>query len=340
MNDLRWDAISGQTAASKLLRGALATDRIAHAYMFTGPHGVGRRLTARVFAAALLCAAADPAARPCRACSECEAIAADIHADLYTLRPVDDKILIDQVRMMQQRVSLRAVRGRHKVFIVEGIETATQQAQNALLKVLEEPPGNAVFVIIAADGAPPLPTIVSRCLSVRFRPLARDVAARILRERFDYGPAAELAVALGDGTVQIATIVTEEQLLERRRVALSLLDDVLSKPVAAAAVQTERWYKERDELPALVDVMQLWLRDVLVCMHTPVAAEQPQTWLVNFDRVDDLVQQARRLSKADVLRALNAIFEYRSRISQNVGIRAALNVLFLDLAAAGRPAVS
>lgn len=340
MSYLYWDAIRGQTGAVKLLRGALRSERVAHAYLFIGPPGVGRKMTASVFAAAMLCDADDVDARPCGACVECRAVAADVHPDLYRMRPVDDKILIEQVRTLQQRVSLRAVRGRYKVFIVEAIDIATQQAQNALLKLLEEPPGNAVFILITNEGAPPLQTIVSRCSPVRFGPLTRDEAAAILRERFDYGSAAELAAALGDGTVRVAARTTPEQLLERRRVALQLLDDVFSKPVSSAAVQTELWYKERDELPGLLDMMQVWLRDVLICQQVPAAAEQPGAWLVNFDRADELMHRAAQVDSSDVVAALDAIFVFRRRIAQNVGIRSALNVLFLDLAAAGRPAAS
>lgn len=340
MNALQWHDIREQTNAVKLLQGALRTGRIAHAYLFRGPAGVGRKTCASVFSASLMCQA-DYSLRPCGLCDECRAFWAGAHPDFFRIQPVDDKILIEQVRHLQQRVSLRAARGRHKVFVVEGIDKATQEAQNALLKVLEEPPGNAVFILIAHEEALPLPTIVSRCVSVRFRRLSRQGAAALLKERFQYGEAAELAAALGEGTVALAARLQPEQLLQRRETALQLLTDVLVLPLAEGARQTELLYKERDELLELLDMMQVWLRDVLLCQHVPQTADDPAYWLVNFDRYDELVRWAERLDSAGVVSALAAIFAFRRGLAGNVSLRAALPVLFLDLAkAAGAVAAS
>lgn len=322
------------------LQGALQRERVGHAYLFTGPPGVGRRFTASVFAAALLCAAKDVASRPCGQCDPCDAVARGVHPDVFRLQPVDGKILIDQMRRMQQRASLKSVRGRHKVFIVEGIETATEQAQNALLKVLEEPAGDAVFILVADEGAPPLPTIVSRCLQVRFGPLTREDATRVLRETFHYGDAAPLAAALGDGSIHWARISQPEQLLERRRTAVGLLQQLLGRPSAVAAVQTELWYKERDELLHLLDFIELYLRDVLIAQQVPEAGGKPEEWLVNFDLVGDVARDAQRLSPRDIVGALDGLVAFRRRLAQNVGLRSALTVMFLELAAAGRSAAS
>jgi len=337
---LRWDAVYGQTAAVWALQGALRRGRVGHAYLFVGPPGVGRRLTASVFAAGLQCTASDGAGRPCGQCDECDATARRVHPDVFRLEPVDDKILIDQVRTLQQRASLKAVRGRYKVFIVEGIGAATEQAQNALLKVLEEPAGDAVFILVADEGRRPLPTIVSRCLTIRFGPLRRDDAVRVLEEKFDYGSAAPLAAALGDGSVERARHSGPDELLEQRRKALALLRELLGRPPSAAAVQTELWYKERDELVPLLDFMELYLRDVLLLQQVPEAAKDGEAWLVNFDLLDGLSKDARRLPLGDVVGALEALLAFRRRLGQNVGIRSALAVLFLELARTGRAAAS
>lgn len=339
MKPFGWDAVYGQRAAVAALRGALQSGRIGHAYLFSGSPGVGRRFTAHVFAAALLCVAEDAASRPCGHCDECDAVARGVHPDLYRLKPEEDKILIDEVRSLQQRVGLKTVRGRYKVFVVESIETATEQAQNALLKVLEEPAGNAVFVLVNDAGAPPLPTIVSRCLTVRFGPLSREDATRILRERFEYGDAAPLAAALGNGSVELGRRFGPDELLERRRTALQLLDDVWGRSPASAAVQAETWYKERDGLMQLLEFMQLYVRDALLCRRAPEALARPEEWLVNFDLADQLRQRAERSTPEHLLGALEALLQFQRRLGQNVGLRQALTVLFLDLAAAGRPAV-
>src|SRR5690606_1640335 len=190
----RWQ-VRGQPAAVNMMQGAVRSGRVAHAYLFAGPRGVGKATAARAFARALVCEAESPEERPCGRCPACVDAAAGRHVDVHVVAPEEDKLLIGQVRRMHQLALLRAVRGRRKVFIVEAIDTATPEAQNALLKVLEEPPGETVFILIAHNETPPLPTVVSRCVTVRFGRLPREVAAAILRERFGYGDAAELGAA-------------------------------------------------------------------------------------------------------------------------------------------------
>lgn len=335
----RWQ-IRGQPAAVNLIRGVLTSGRVAHAYLFVGPRGVGKATAAAMMAAGLLCEADTAGERPCGQCPSCEDVAAGRHEDVYTLAPDDDKILIDQVRRLQQRAMLRAVRGRYKLFIIEAADTATEQAQNALLKVLEEPPGNTVFILVAHRDSPLLPTIVSRCVSVRFGPLPRSVAAAILRDRFDYGDASELGAALGDGSIAQATRRTPEELLERRAAALTFFNDLLGADPTTVPKKAESWYNRRDELVETMDMLQVWLRDVLICQYRPEAAGDPASWLVNFDRVDDLMSRARTMRPQAVVQALERILAFRRGLAENVGVRSLVDVLFLDLAAAGRSVVA
>lgn len=333
----RWQ-IRGQPAAVNMIRAVLTSGRAAHAYLFVGPRGVGKATTAEMFAASLLCEADIVAERPCGHCPACADVAAGRHADVYKLEPEDDKIFIDQVRRLQQRAMLRPVRSRHKLFMIEGLDVATEQAQNALLKLLEEPPGGTVFILIAHRETPLLPTIVSRCVSVRFGPLPRDVAAAILRERFGYGDAAELGAALGDGSIAQATRLSPEELLARREGALAFLNGLLGADPTTVPKQAESWYKRRDELVETMDILQVWLRDVLVCQHRPAVVDDPAEWLVNFDRVDDLMAHARSMRPDAVVHALEQTLTFRRQLAENVGVRSLVDVLFLDLAAAGRPA--
>lgn len=331
----RWQ-VHGQPAAVNMMQGAVRSGRVAHAYLFAGPRGVGKATAARAFARALVCEAESPEERPCGRCPACVDAAAGRHVDVHVVAPEEDKLLIDQVRRMHQLALLRAVRGRRKVFIVEAIDTATPEAQNALLKVLEEPPGETVFILIAHNETPLLPTVVSRCVTVRFGRLPREVAAAILRERFGYGDAAELGAALGDGSIAQATRLSPVELLQRRDEALALLGGLLGAAPAAVPKQAEAWHKRRDELAELLEILQTWLRDVLLCQHRPDVLDNPGAWLVHFDRVEDLKSYARAMGPDQVMTALEHILAFHRRLSENVGVRPLVDVLFLDLAACGR----
>ncbi|OUM98945.1 MAG: DNA polymerase III subunit delta' [Firmicutes bacterium ZCTH02-B6] len=326
---MSWENVRGQAAAVKMLRGTLASGRAAHAYLFTGPRGVGKTTAALVFAAGLLCR--EPAAgEPCGRCESCREVMGLRHPDVHRVEPDGDVIRIEQVRQVQRQAALRPVIGPYQVFFIEPAEAAGEAAQNALLKVLEEPPGSTVFVLITHQTAPLLPTVVSRCVPVRFGRLPRDVAADILRERFGYGDAAELGAALGDGSIWQATRWTPQALKERRATAVALWDALTAGP-SAALEQAQAWHDRRDELLEILEMLELWLRDMLVCREQPHGASADPSWLVNVDQRDELVRRAQRLRPAALLGALDAILAFRRQVQQNVSLRTAADVLLLDL---------
>ena len=165
-----WNVI-GHEWAVDMLRRDLAHDRVRHAYLFTGPAGVGKRTLAHEFSRALLCEMADP---PCGRCRHCLLSARGSHADLLTVEPTVSgksvrtaKIKIEPVRAMMHDLSVSPVEARRRVARIWRFDTANAEAMNAFLKTLEEPPGQAVILLTAERADDLLPTIVSRCESWR-----------------------------------------------------------------------------------------------------------------------------------------------------------------------------
>ncbi|WP_329887458.1 DNA polymerase III subunit delta' [Pseudoramibacter faecis] len=167
-----FEGIIGQERIKNLLTRAVQQDQISHAYLLTGPRGIGKTTLARAFAKAILCTA--PAAqRPCGECASCRHVAAETHPDFLKVAPQEGakNIKIVQVRQLLTAIAARTFDGGSRVCLIAQGETMTPEAQNALLKSLEEPePGN-VFIILAENGEKILPTIRSRCQRLTLDPL-------------------------------------------------------------------------------------------------------------------------------------------------------------------------
>ncbi len=337
---MAFDAVRGQTAAVDVLTRGLASGRVAHAYAFVGPSGVGRKLTAMAFARALLCPRAE--GHQAGQCPSCRKIEAGVHPDFMLIEPTPPEsnprgtpaIRIEAIRGLEQRAALRPAEGAWKVFIIDDAGRMTPEAPQAFLKTLEEPPARTVIILILAQMRELPATVISRCQVVRFVPLGEEEAVALLELRGVDGPTARLLARASQGRPGLTLAEDPALWVARRERALSILAEVGAgrKPapegwVEALFTWSDTLGRDRAQIEQLIETWWLWYRDLLCAK----ASGDPRL-LIHGDRAAELTQTAAARSWESIVGGLAACREAWQALQRNVSPRLTLEVMLSRLA--------
>ena len=283
------ETIEGQPRPVALLRRALESGRVAHAYAFIGPPGSGRTTTALAFAQALLC----ETGAGCGRCRACRLAAERKHPDLHVIVPTPPEsnpkgaraLRIGAIRELGRQAALRPAMGRQKVFILDDAERMTGEAPQAVLKTLEEPPAETVLILILPRTRAMPATVISRCQLVRFAPREDDQAG-----------------------------VRDE--------ALALLAEVRDKGVDALFRRSQTFDRDRERAERVVDALWLFARDLLVAKSGGSAS-----LLVNAGHAESIAREAERWTLDGILAAIDTCREAREALAVNVTPRLTIEIV-------------
>ncbi|MBI5599483.1 MAG: AAA family ATPase [Deltaproteobacteria bacterium] len=214
---MRFRDILGHEKETAMLKKAVLNGRVAHAYLFSGPDGVGKKLLALSFAQALNCGDLRDDGDSCGVCPSCRGAECGSNVNILRVEPDEGVLRIDQIRDLQRVLKYSVENGR-RVAVIEGADLMVRSASSVFLKTLEEPPGGAIVIMLSSRPDDLFSTILSRCQRVRLRPLGQGVISGVLTERYSIGrEEAAAASRLSGGSLSMAIRLVEGGLLERRK---------------------------------------------------------------------------------------------------------------------------
>ena len=316
--------VLGHEHAKAHLENAIRDGHISHAYLFEGLRGVGKKTLALSVAAALF---KDADSR--------RLIQRDAHPDLIRIRPEEGKRSISKEQIQTGLVSsidIRPYRGTYKIYLIEEAEKLTPEAQNTMLKTIEEPPAYGVIILLSEQSASLLPTILSRVVRISLEPLPMELIINELVRRGAQPFQAQAVAAFSAGSLGNAlALAGDEDFIRMRK---ELYDFLAAAPelspdkVLAGSAVFETYKADTDRL---LELMLLWHRDLLVCQLPEQDASQGQSRLLILDYQDALLRCASRYSKDQLFEICSMIHRVGEDLKRNVNRDLAMDMLFTML---------
>lgn len=325
-----FEEIRGNTPLVEQLRRSAASGRSSHAYLFLGGAGAGKRLIANTFAKALQC---EGEKRPCDSCKSCHAFNHGNHPDVIYFQPLKNgkTYTIEDVReQLLETVDLKPFQYEKKIYIIEKADTLNIQSQNALLKTLEEPPAHAVFLLLAERAEAFLPTILSRVVVMKIRPLSAETIADYLMQAGHLAEESHILSAYAQGRIgQALELAKDEGFREMRQDILGKLEALPSMSEGEAYLLAKDLEGYKNDLRFL-DIMELWYRDLLTAKSL-----REEGYLIQRDKKDAIFRAAKEPA-ALLAKKAAAVRTARMRLAQNANFRLTMEVMLMDLKETGK----
>ena len=286
-----------------------------HAYIFEGERGAGSLECAKLFAAALVCGKREVA--PCGNCNACILAKAGNHPDIHTISPLKDKknIVVDQIRELLKDAYKKPYEDGKKVYIVAYGDEMNEQAQNAFLKLLEEPPEYAVFVILAENAEGLLLTVRSRCETVKFPPVSSEKIKEILESSYKDIKNADFLARYAGGNIEKAKKLAEKDgFMPLRRGAFELLPKILSGDILESYDIAEFIEHNKDDAETILKLWQDFLRDIMLIQS---GAEK---YSVNTDYKDKLINISGKTEESKVITAVSEVMRAQEMLKRSVSL--------------------
>jgi len=325
--NVNFSDIIGQNEVVNSLKTLLKDDCTRHAYIFAGPEGIGKRLVAKTFAAALLCGERN-SFDSCEKCQSCLLFKSGTNPDFFVLVSEGRSIGVDEIRRMQQDVSIRPMYSAKKVYLIEEADKMTVQAQNCLLKTLEEPPGYAVIILTTKNSNSLLETIKSRSILYNFRKNTNEEVKTCVQQiNVDNVSGIDFIVSYADGVPGKAIELIESEDFRSNRDKTIEVVLKLKKSKLMDVFETYGFFEENKEnIDSILDIMLLFYRDLLIAKKTG-----NENMLINSDKKDIIIRNIDEFRIDELIKNIDVIEQARKNIKQNANYQLVIEVMLMKI---------
>jgi len=326
---MKWEQLEElQPTVMKMLKNSILKNRVAHAYLFEGMRGTGKRDAGALLAKVLLCRNLIEQYRPCEECSNCKRINSGNHPDVHLVEPDGLSIKKGQVQALQEEFSKKGVESSRKIYMIDHADKMTVNAANSLLKFLEEPSSQAVAILMTEQHQQILPTILSRCQSLSFQPLTPVRLMQKLKERGIEPEKAAIIVQLTNNIEEAIAWNGDDWFVQAQKIVLKLYEVLKKNQLEAMVTLQEDWFlhfKEKEQIDRGLDLLLLIFKDLL---YIQLGKTEEIVYQSSRQRLE---QYALQTSGRRISEQMTAVLEAKRKLQANMNPQLLMEQLVLRL---------
>lgn len=321
--------IIGQESIKKHLQTAIKTGNLSHAYIINGEYGSGRQTIASALAKTIQCQSKTDDTDACGVCTSCKQAESHNHPDIKYITHDKTSISVNDIReQLNNDISIKPYSSEYKIYIIPDANKMTEQAQNALLKTIEEPPVYAIIILLTENCDSLLPTIKSRCVTLTMNPVEKDKICTYLENKFQLEPEqAQIAANYCQGNIGKAIrFASSSDFIEMKNQVLKLLKNLDSMDIASIIDTIKEFSTHKNDINDYLDLMLLWYRDVLMFKVTKDA-----NLLLYSDEYSAISEQATKRDYENIENIIAAIDKAKVRLKANVNFDVTIELMILAM---------
>lgn len=322
-----FDEIVGHNEIINHLQSAIKTNKISHAYIIDGEKGIGKKLIANTFAKTLQCQ--KKGISPCDECISCRTFDSLNNPDvIYVEQTKKTGIGVDDIReQINQDINIKPYQHPYKIYIVDNADTMTEQAQNALLKTIEEPPSYVMILLLSNNINKFLITILSRCVVLKLKPIMPDKVMNYVIEKLqisDYR--SELITSFAQGIIGKAKeLASSTEFFDMRESMIKIVDIIINGDDYQLLEVSQKFEDYKDDIQDFLDLLMTWFRDLLI-----VKKINNEMYIINRDKYRTLLKQAQVLSYNRISIMIENINKAKNLLKQNANFRLVIEMMILQ----------